>query len=31
MFCFSNCLLAFTLAEEELGIPQLLDTDYVVR
>ena len=23
--------MAFTLAEEELGIPQLLDTDYVVR
>merc|ERR1712243_114421 len=26
-----NCLLAFTIAEQELGIPQLLDTDYVVR
>ena len=26
-----NCLLAFTLAEQELGIPQLLDIDYVVR
>jgi len=26
-----NCLLAFSLAEQELGIPQLLDIDYVVR
>ena len=24
-------MLAFTIAEQELGIPQLLDTDYVVR
>lgn len=31
LFTSSNCLLAFSLAETELGIPQLLDVDYVVR